>query len=140
MPTHARSASCLPVGADRDEPEAITYPLVLWDGDCGFCQRSVEWARRRDADGEFCFVPYQLAPSPPVTPELARACAHAVHVVTADRRVLRAGRACLYVLGQLGWTRRAKLLQLPPLVWLVELGYRWVAAHRDLAGRLLFRA
>jgi predicted DCC family thiol-disulfide oxidoreductase YuxK len=75
-----------------------------------------------------------------MTPELARACAQAVHVITPDRRVLRAGRASLYVLERAGWTWRARILGVPPLVWLVELGYRLVAANRDLAGRLLFRS
>lgn len=141
MPPSARSATCsLPVGSDPDAAEAITYPLVLWDGDCGFCARSVEWARRRDTEGRLCFVPYQRVPSPPMTPELARACAQAVHVITPDRRVLRAGRASLYVLERAGWTWRARILGVPPLVWLVELGYRLVAANRDLAGRLLFRS
>lgn len=141
MPASARSASCsLPVGADAGVPEAITYPLVLWDGDCGFCARSVEWARRRDAEKSLTFVPYQEAPSPPMTPELERACREAVHVITPDGRILRAGRASLYVLERMGWRRCAKLLRLPPLLWLVELGYRLVAAHRGLASRLLFRS
>lgn len=141
MPASPRSASCsLPVGADASVAEAITYPLVLWDGDCGFCARSAEWARRRDTDGRLCFVPYQRAPSPPMTPELERACRQAVHVITPDGTVLRAGRASLYVLEQIGWRRRARLLRLPPLVWLVELGYRLVATHRGLASRLLLRS
>ncbi len=69
--------------------------LVLWDGACGFCQRSVEWFKRQDASHQFEFVPYQQAPSPPMTEELRRACAKAVHVVMPDGTVIRAGRAVL---------------------------------------------
>ena len=27
--------------------------LLLWDGQCGFCRRSVEWAQRRDTGHTF---------------------------------------------------------------------------------------
>ena len=67
--------------------------LLLWDGACGFCRRAVEGVRRRDRDNRFEIVPYQQAPVPPMTPELAAACGKALHVLTADGQLLRAGRA-----------------------------------------------
>jgi len=72
-----------------------------------------------------------------MTPALAAACADAVHVVTADGRVLRAGRAVLFVLEQLGWPVR--LLALPPLIWPIEWLYRVVARNRAFFSRFLFR-
>jgi len=33
--------------------------LVLYDGDCGFCDWSREWLSRFDFDGRFAWVPYQ---------------------------------------------------------------------------------
>jgi predicted DCC family thiol-disulfide oxidoreductase YuxK len=111
--------------------------LLLWDGACGFCRRAVEGVRRRDRDGRFEIVPYQQAPAPPMTPELAAACAKAVHVLTADGQLLRAGRASLFVLGETGHPWLARILGLPPLVWLVELGYVIVARHRSFFSRLL---
>jgi len=118
----------------------VTAPaLLLWDGDCGFCRRSVQWAERRDSGHSFQAVPYQQAPSPPMTPELRAACSRAVHVVTAEGTVLRAGRACLWVLERTGHRLLSRALSLPPLVWAVELGYWLVARNRDLASRVLFR-
>ena len=118
----------------------MTSPaLLLWDGDCGFCRRSAAWAERRDTGHAFRAIPYQQAPSPPMTPELRVACARAVHLVTADGRVLRAGRACLWVLERIGFPSLARVLALPPLVWAVELGYWLVARNRMLASRFLFR-
>ena len=73
-----------------------------------------------------------------MTPELYAACERAVHVITADGRVLRAGQASLFVLGQIGHGFVARLLSLPPLVWLVEIGYALVAAHRDFFAHFLF--
>ncbi|MGO9063290.1 MAG: thiol-disulfide oxidoreductase DCC family protein [Myxococcaceae bacterium] len=113
--------------------------LLLWDGDCGFCRRGVLQLERRDAEGAFRALPYQEAPSPPMTAELREACARAVHVVTPEGRVLRGGRAVLYVLGRLGHPRLARLLGLPPLVWAVGLGYWLVARNRQLFSRVLFR-
>jgi predicted DCC family thiol-disulfide oxidoreductase YuxK len=113
--------------------------LLLWDGECGFCRRSVQWAERRDTTHAFQAVPYQQAPSPPMTPELRKACSRAVHLLTADGELLRAGRACLWVLQQVGHPVLARVLALPPLVWAVEVGYWLVARNRQLASRFLFR-
>ena len=49
--------------------------------------------------------PYKEAPSPPMTPELAQACAETMHVLCRDGRILRSGRAALYILEGLGWRR-----------------------------------
>ena len=118
----------------------MTAPaLLLWDGECGFCRRSVEWAERHDREHAFRAVPYQEAPSPPMTPELSKATARAVHVITPEGRVLRAGRACLWVLERTGYPVLARVLSLPPLVWAVEVGYWLVARNRGLASRIMFR-
>ena len=112
---------------------------LFWDGDCGFCRRSVDWVRRHDAKGSFRIVPYQDAPRPPMTDELAARCAHAMHVLTDDGRLHAAGRASLFVLERVGWPRLARVLAHPPLVWAVELGYRAVARHRGRVSRWLGR-
>lgn len=112
---------------------------VLWDGACNLCQRAATWAKRRDQTGRLRVLAYQEAPWPPMTPALFAACAHAVHVVTIDGRVLRAGRAALFVLAHTRYRRWARLLGFPPLIWGVELGYQIVAAHRPFFARFLFR-
>ena len=116
-----------------------TPALLLWDGECGFCRRSVQWAERRDTGHAFQAVPYQQAPSPPMTPELRAACSRAVHLITPEGTVLRAGRACLWVLERTGYAGLSRVLSLPPLVWAVELGYWLVARNRQLASRVMFR-
>ena len=113
--------------------------FLLWDGTCGFCRRSVEALERRDTKHLFLALPYQEAPSPPMTPALWAACARAVHVVTQEGEVLRAGRAALYVLGRLGHPTWARVLSVPPLVWAVEFGYWLVARNRAFFSRVAFR-
>ena len=113
--------------------------LLLWDGGCGFCRRSVEALVRADKGHAFLPMPYQEAPAPPMTPELRAACARAFHVLTHEGAVLRGGRAALYVLGRVGHPVLARVLSLPPLVWAVELCYWLVARNRQLFSRLIFR-
>lgn len=74
-----------------------------------------------------------------MTPALYAACEKAVHVIQPDGTTLRAGRASLFVLEQIGWGWWARLLALPPFLWLIELGYRIVASNRPFFARFLFR-
>lgn len=107
--------------------------MVLWDGQCGFCGRCIAWALGRDPEGHLQFEPYQRVDE--LGPDLREACSRAVHVITVDGDVLRAGRACLFVLGRIGWPRIAAVLRLPPLIWGIELGYKIVAANRGRLSR-----
>jgi predicted DCC family thiol-disulfide oxidoreductase YuxK len=75
-----------------------------------------------------------------MTPALYAACQSAVHVITAEGRVLSAGRASIFVLEHIGfpvWLVRP--FTWPPLVWLTEGGYRLVADHRRFFGKIMFR-
>ena len=74
-----------------------------------------------------------------MTPELAERCARAVHVITTDGRILRAGRACLFIFERCGYRWSSRFCRLPPMVWFVELGYRIVARKRKFFARYLFR-
>lgn len=118
-------------------PDGLTW--VLWDGECGFCRRAVTWLRGQDRAGRLRTMPYQEAPSPPMTPEIHAACNRAVHVITPDGAVLRAGRGSLFALETAGWGWKARLLSRPPFLWFVELGYWLVARNRRLVSRFLFR-
>ena len=111
--------------------------LVLWDGDCAFCRQCVVWLEARAGADTLTCVPYQQAEAT-LPPDLAQACQQAVHVVSRQGEVLRAGRAVLFIGGEIGWRRASRLLALPPFVWCVEGLYRIVARHRTLFSRLLF--
>lgn len=73
-----------------------------------------------------------------MTDALAARCARAVHVLAEDGTLLAGGRASMFVLGKVGWPRLARVLSLPPLIWLVEAGYWLVARNRRLLTRGLF--
>ena len=112
--------------------------LVLWDGDCGMCRRTSQWIQKADVDHVLQTFPYQECASPPMTPELKAACEQAVHVLTTDGRVLRAGRAAMFVLEHCGAGFPARLMTFPPFIWFVEIGY-WIVAHnRPFFSHFLF--
>jgi predicted DCC family thiol-disulfide oxidoreductase YuxK len=47
------------VTTSADSLDVIRTPVVVYDGECGFCRRSVEAIRRRDRRGVFTYVPRQ---------------------------------------------------------------------------------
>ena len=112
--------------------------LILWDGECEFCRRTVAWIQSKDHRGLFAASPYQEVASPPMTPELHAACEYAVHLITTEGKTLRAGRAVLYIVERIGWGGFARLLTLPPMIWLVEIVYKIVAKNRPLFARLVY--
>jgi predicted DCC family thiol-disulfide oxidoreductase YuxK len=74
-----------------------------------------------------------------MTPRLYQACRRAVHVITADGRILKAGRASVFILAEIGypsWLIRP--FTRPPLVWFTELGYYLVAHNRPFFSKFLF--
>lgn len=111
---------------------------VLWDGECGICAHLAAFTRRSDRKQMFQVMPYQQAPSPPMTPDIQKACQTSMHVITSDGMVLRAGRASLYVMQHTGWGWIAKMLSLPPFIWGVEAAYWLFARNRRWISRILF--
>ncbi len=74
-----------------------------------------------------------------MTPQLLDACRQAVHVITRDGQIIRAGRAALFVLAEIGYPRwLVRPLLWPPLIWIVEFGYKIVAKNRPFFSRFLF--
>ena len=108
----------------------------MWDGDCGFCRRSVEVIRRRA--GAHCDDgPYQekAAELPDVPVEAFR---KAVQLVYPDGRIHSGARA---VYGALALGRKRGFLawmydRIAPFRWVSDIGYRWVAGHRMFVSRV----
>lgn len=103
-------------------------PVVVFDGDCGFCTRAVEWAQRRSP---IAAVPWQRADlnALGITSEQAQA---AVWYADAGRRASGAD-ACAAILQRsplVGWRFTGYVLALPGVRSLARLGYRIVAANR----------
>jgi predicted DCC family thiol-disulfide oxidoreductase YuxK len=111
-------------------------PCLVWDGDCGFCRRSVQHLRLRIGE-RLEFEPYQTAharfPSIPV-----EAFREAVHLVETDGRVSRGAEAVFRAIACGGPALPlAAYRRLPGFASLSEWGYRQVASHRPFFSRLV---
>lgn len=74
-----------------------------------------------------------------MTPELRKACKRAIHVVLPDGKILRAGRAGLFILGQSGYPILARIAGWTPFVWGVEIVYWLIARYRGKLYKWFFR-
>ncbi|WP_442789936.1 thiol-disulfide oxidoreductase DCC family protein [Nocardia sp. CDC160] len=105
-------------------------PLLVFDGDCGFCTASVEFIRTH-IKPTVDFTPWQRADLPALglTEEQAQ---RAVQWVDAnERRSAGAGAvARLLLRASLPWRILGALLLIPPLSWIAAGLYRLIADNR----------
>lgn len=106
--------------------------LVLYDGECGLCQRSVAWLVRHDRRARLHYAPLQGDTARPFVGEAA----HFDTIVLLERagdggvRRYERSRAALRLAFLVGGVWRAlSWLRLLP-AWLTDLPYRLVARHR----------
>jgi len=114
----------------------LDRPCLVWDGDCGFCRRSVEHLRLSLGE-RIAFEPYQTAHVrfPEIPVEAFRA---AVHLVEPDGRVSRGAEAVFRALALGGRTfPLAAYRRLPGFAAVSEWAYRQVAARRPVFSRLV---
>ena len=113
--------------------------ILLWDGECAFCRKCVEWIEKRDRKKTIQPVPYQEVPSPPMTPQIRRRCRRAILLLQPGLPMLSAGRAALGVLSLLGWEKSAAILSAAPFIFAIEAGYRLIAFSRPFIGRWMIK-
>ena len=106
----------------------IVTAICIYDGDCGFCSRCVEWASRRS---DVRFEPFQRTDLAAygITEDAAAA---AVHFVGADGQVVRGAAAVAAVLRKCrrGWPLLGMAMRLPVIRNLAEVAYGLVARNR----------
>jgi predicted DCC family thiol-disulfide oxidoreductase YuxK len=110
--------------------EARPRPVLVYDGSCGFCTRSVEVAiSRLGADVDY--EPYQTAGLGTLGVSHAEA-ERSVIWVEPDGRIMQgsAAAARLLVASDGLWALLGLALLVPPMSWMAELAYRVVARLR----------
>lgn len=112
--------------------------ILLWDGECQLCRRASLWLKYWDKKDEFTTYPYQDAPTPPMTPDLYRECEFGIHIVKPDGSIINKGRAAMFALERFGWGWFARLMTYPPFIWVIELGYHFVAENRPWLANFIF--
>lgn len=115
---------------ETDTMESSSPAVILYDGECGLCDRLVQWVLPRDRGGHFRFAALQS--------EWARAALrrHALSttdfdsiVLLENERVYLRSTAALRVLRRLpGWRWTYVFVMVPPV--LRDLVYGWIARRR----------
>ena len=101
---------------------------LVYDADCGVCQASVGWLRKRDRRGVFQFVGNDVAELPAgVSREET---GHTMVVLDGARKFTR-GEGVARVLRELrGWSALGAVLRAPGIRQLANFGYDRFAANR----------
>jgi predicted DCC family thiol-disulfide oxidoreductase YuxK len=104
-------------------------PVLVYDGDCGFCTSCARFLERIGPEAEI--VAWQLTDLAELGLTEERA-ADAVQWVEADGTVRSGHEAIAAVLGRAGrpWRICGRLLLLPGFSWVAARAYRLVADHR----------
>ncbi|MGP4052500.1 thiol-disulfide oxidoreductase DCC family protein [Streptomyces sp. 2A115] len=108
-----------------------TQPVLVFDGDCGFCTTSVRFAERR-LRPRCEAVPWQFADLEALGVARERA-EHEVLWVTPTGTVHGGAQAIAKALlsAGRGWPLLGALLTLPPIRWAAHGLYRLVASNRQ---------
>ncbi len=124
-------------------PGAAPCAIMFHDGACPLCSLEVAHYQRVDTAGAVTFVDAASAESEALLAAhgLTRAQALArLHVITAEGDVASGARAFVALWRRLpGWRRLAPIAGAPPIIWLLELGYRAFLPVRPLLAGLLTR-
>jgi predicted DCC family thiol-disulfide oxidoreductase YuxK len=123
--------------ARRNEQGALPPRLVLYDGVCGFCNRSVQWLLAADADGRLHFAPLQGTTAAAVRgrhPEIPGDIDTIVYVETTDRE------ECVSLRSEAIFRIYATLeLKSRPTSWLLLLPRSWTDLGYRLFGHVRYR-
>jgi predicted DCC family thiol-disulfide oxidoreductase YuxK len=114
----------------------LSRPVLLYDGNCGFCLRWVRRLQRWDRGGAIEYVAAADRGAVAGLPSLSDAAlARAMHLVTRDGRVYPGARAIAPLLSILpGGRLLAPLMKVPGVQPLADRVYAWVAARRHRFG------
>ncbi|MFH2202827.1 MAG: DUF393 domain-containing protein [Elusimicrobiota bacterium] len=107
-------------------------PLVVYDGECGFCTGSLRWLKRLDWLRRFDALPYQSAEVYRRFPQLRREdCTRELHLCFANGDIYKGGDAIGRILLRLPLTfPLGALASLPPLAAALRAIYPAIACRR----------
>jgi predicted DCC family thiol-disulfide oxidoreductase YuxK len=102
--------------------------VVVYDADCGVCQASVGWVKKRDRKGVFEFVGNDVEKLPPgVSREETE---HTMVVLDGARKTVR-GEGVARILQELpGWSLVGAALRVPGIRQIANWGYDRFARNR----------
>jgi predicted DCC family thiol-disulfide oxidoreductase YuxK len=125
---------------DRKEKEKPKKAVLIYDGNCPVCGKTVAWIKDNAKRGAFEMLPCQAVSIKKRFPSITRAvCMQAMQLVLPDGTVLSGEKALPEVLKRLRrYSSAAALFKLPGSETLSRAFYRWFADRRYHIAGLLF--
>ncbi len=120
-----------------DHLDRPARPVVINDGECPFCLRSLARFQRRDKHDAFEYVPRQTDGLDERFPKLAEGDFNTgMRLIHADGSI-DVGADAVYGIARRGSVFRwfAWLYRVPGLTWVFRKMYAWVAANRYRLGK-----
>ncbi len=113
--------------------------ILFYDADCGFCQKSVDWLKKRIDPTLFKSIPYQQPDIATSYPEIDLTRAnHGVQILTSSRSVLKNEQAIAHcLLKTRSWKWAGHLIRFPILGLLAAFVYSIIAANRRVISKLI---
>lgn len=120
----------------EQDAEKKSLPLLIYDGDCGFCIYSVRYWQKLTGDS-VNYRPYQEVASqfPKISIDEFQ---HAVQYVAPDGKISRAAEASFLTLSHSSSKKFWLTLyrKVPGFAFITEMMYAFIAAHRDAFYRI----
>ena len=109
-------------------PTAPVAPILIYDGQCGFCRRWIDRARRFDRRRVVRFLPRQDDKAEELSGRSSSELAQAAHLVRPDGEVFAGAAAARELIGYLpGGKLVVAISRLPGVMPMAETVYRWIA-------------
>ncbi len=109
----------------------VERPTLIYDGECGLCQRSVDLVRRWDREHRVRLVPFQDESRVSGFGIPLPALAAAMHLVRPDGRVFAGADAAPEILRLLpGGGALAWVFRVPGVLPVARRVYAWIARRR----------
>ncbi len=114
--------------------------VLIYDGDCEFCQGSKNWIQKRQIPGEFEYLPCQSEERQQRFPQISRnECMTALQLVLPGGHILSGAEAIPEILLRLkGWHWLEKIFRIGLFRKCAPYIYDWVAHHRYFLSCVLF--
>jgi predicted DCC family thiol-disulfide oxidoreductase YuxK len=129
-----------PPNPESSIPNPVGIPVLIYDGDCGFCRYWLARLRRRVGE-RMEYLPFQDPQIPVRFPHLSISrLKESVHVVAVDGTLYKGARAVFEALALGGMKLPIRAYRwVPGGALLSEAAYRFVARRRKFFGRFQHR-
>ena len=110
----------------------MSTPILIYDGDCGFCESACDWIRARSDAQAFEYLPCQSDERRDRFPAIAEEeCMDAMQLISEDGTVFSGDRALPHILLRVRrWRWAARIFSIPGVSLFAPIAYRLIARNR----------